>query len=33
MAGGISLAEESIDPGTALGRLDAFIEATREDTA
>jgi anthranilate phosphoribosyltransferase len=30
MAGGISLAEESIDTGTALGRLEAFIQRTAE---
>ncbi|HVN66101.1 MAG TPA: anthranilate phosphoribosyltransferase [Methanomicrobiales archaeon] len=33
MAGGIALAEESIDAGTALGKLEAFIRGTREAQA
>jgi anthranilate phosphoribosyltransferase len=33
MAGGISLAEESIDSGSALGKLEAFIRGTTEARA
>ena len=33
MAGGISLAEEAIDSGVALGRLETFIQGTREARA